>query len=189
MPCSAKTPFSVTELRLWLLLTDYEHRAHVEPEEWCSLEVDHGGDHYADVPFDHIANHTEEVLWLRLSDDGAARNIITAAFCGEPCPGVATGDPHCGNPAGHAGAHSWTYDPQGRLLVLPRAMAITAGSTPTSSTRGGAGRLVASVSWLLGSMLPFRSVRSRARSTLVDSPGPTPGPARPAVPSFTSQLR
>lgn len=113
MPCPTETPLSVTEHRLVVLMTDYEHKPFVEPEEWCSLELDHGGDHYADLPFDHIVNDTEEVVWLRWSDDGATRHILTATFCGEPCPGVATGDPHCRNPSGHAGQHSWTYDPQG----------------------------------------------------------------------------
>lgn len=113
MPCPTETPLTVTELQLWVLLTDYEHREFVEPEEWCSLEVGHDGDHYAGVPFDRLVNPSEEVLWLRWSDEGAARGIVAAVFCGQPCLNADTGDPHCRNPRGHAGGHSWTYDPQG----------------------------------------------------------------------------
>lgn len=113
MPCPTNTPLSATELELWVLLTDFEHREFVEREEWCSLESGHDGLHYANMPFDRIANASQEVLWLRWSDDGATRSIVTAGFCGEPRPGTDRGDPCCRNPRGHAAGHSWTYDPQG----------------------------------------------------------------------------
>jgi hypothetical protein len=95
-----------------IVLTDTEHAmlcalpypAHeVDRENWCDLEKDHSGLHYA------LGQESlDEGWWLRWNDEGARRELTALTGCSAE---DSSEDPErCGLPSRHAGAHSFEYD-------------------------------------------------------------------------------